>query len=144
MLSAVSPPVARHQRLLGVALLMAAVLVAAGWPALASSAAVAQSAAVGDGMASADRALPADGPPDCQYQWSGHSFALPNPGQSHQGQLPPVRLAIAFGDSAWNAIAADVGCAVVITAQRVGSGQSALRSAPLWGSLQVQGVRLQI
>lgn len=140
-----SPLGTRHSRLLGGALLFAAVVLAAGWPALRSSFAAASLAtAVGDQVAAADQAEPLGPPADSQDAWASHPFAVPNPGQSHQGQIPPVRLAMTFGDSAWNAGAADVCGAVVVTEQRLGAGVMTQRSAPLWGSLQVQAIRLQI
>lgn len=141
----------RHRRLLSVVLLFAAVLVTAGWPALTSFSAVAgDGVAFADWVAAADRiaaeepSVPTGGAVDDQYQWSSHPFAVPNPGQSHQGQSPQVRLALAFGDSAWNTIAADVGCAVVLTERLAGAAKATRRVAPLWGSLQVREVRLQI
>jgi len=139
-----SPLFARHRRLLGAVLLFAAVVLAAGWPALISSATAASQVAAGAGDAAGDQSLATDGPADEHYQWSGHPFAVPHPGQSHQGQIPPVRLALAFGDSAWNVGAADVCGAVVVTEQRMGAGVMTERLAQRWGSLQVQEVRLQI
>ncbi len=141
----------RHRRLLGAVLLLAAVVLTAGWPALASLSAAAghgfsfsDGVTSGDGIAAGDQSSPASCAMDGQDQWSGHPFAVPNPGQSHQGQSPPVRLALAFADSAWNTVAADAGCAVIVTAQRAGAAKTAQRLAPLWGSLQVREVRLQI
>jgi hypothetical protein len=125
--------------------LFAAAVLAAGWPALTSSIAAVGTATVsGDKVELADQAVPTSCPAGGQFQWSGHPFAVPNPGQSHQGQIPPVRLALTFGDSAWNAGAADVCGAVVVTSQRLGAGVMTRRLAPQWGSLQVQEVRLQI
>ena len=144
MFSAASSLFARHRYLLGVVLLFAAVGLAAGWQGLVSSSVAVGSAEPGDEVAAADQPVPADRLVECEGQWAGHPLALPNPGQSHQGQLPPVRLAVAFGDSAWNAVAADVGSAVVITEQLVGAGTAARHTRLLWGSLQVQEVRLQI
>jgi|GEM_PF-2238412 len=144
-----SPLFARHRRLLGAVLLFAAVVLAAGWPALSSSAlsssaAAASQVAAGAGDAAGDQSLATDSLADEHDHWSGHPFAVPHPGQSHQGQIPPVRLAMTFGDSAWNAGAADVCGAVVVTEQRIGAGVMTERLAQRWGSLQVQEVRLQI
>lgn len=139
-----SPFYARHSRFLCGVLLFAAVVLAAGWPARLSSTVANGPVVAEEPIATGDFAPPVDRSVNDQDQWSSYPFAVPHPGQSHQGQVPPVRLALTFGDSAWDAVAADVCGAVVVTEQRAGAGQTARRSAPPWGSLQVQGVRLQI
>jgi hypothetical protein len=79
-----------------------------------------------------------------EEQWIAFPADADDDAAGTQFQVPVGRLVLTFGDSTWDAVVADQVEAVVIAGRRQDVADAAGLLAPLWASLQVRKIRLQV